>query len=149
MSRQLGQVGQDGLVPDKFDITPGEIHNNTNRRLRECMSATTGSAMTATALQCSLFFHQRWACNGRDQTCSQPGHDSTSVDADGHSSVHRVRRSRTAKEDGGSRPGRYACRFWCHQGLATSPVEFTGHLPCRSTRCRARYPSTHRLQKVR
>ena len=29
MSRQLGQVGQDGLVPDKFDITPGEIHNNT------------------------------------------------------------------------------------------------------------------------
>jgi len=27
MSRQLGQVGQDGLVPDKFDITPGEIHN--------------------------------------------------------------------------------------------------------------------------
>jgi len=28
MSRQLGQVGQDGLVPDKFDITPGEIHNN-------------------------------------------------------------------------------------------------------------------------
>jgi len=29
MSRQLGQVGQDGLVPDKFDITPGEIHNNS------------------------------------------------------------------------------------------------------------------------
>jgi len=28
MSRQLGQVGQDGLVPDKFDITPGEIHNS-------------------------------------------------------------------------------------------------------------------------
>jgi len=36
MSRQLGQVGQDGLVPDKFDITPGEIHNNGDRSSNSC-----------------------------------------------------------------------------------------------------------------
>jgi len=38
MSRQLGQVGQDGLVPDKFDITPGEIHNNVNRENKTAFS---------------------------------------------------------------------------------------------------------------
>jgi len=51
MSRQLGQVGQDGLIPDKFDITPGEIHN-TVKRLCVCVCVCVPSQNTCKMYEC-------------------------------------------------------------------------------------------------
>jgi len=90
----------------------------TDRRLFSVLSSSTSDEL---ALEGSEHGGRR---------CSRSGHASTSVDADGHSSVCGCRRSRTAEEDGGSRLSWNARRQRRRQGLAASRVEFTWHHLC-------------------